>query len=186
MIEKKDLTGQIIASRPNNADTYFSKSVIIVGKHSPTGSWGLVVNKPTEKITLDHIMRQTGILSKKEDKVYIGGPVDTNRVYIVHTLDWTAPTTMQITKDIGVTTDISILAAIAGNEGPALFRTCLGICQWAPKQLDGEYFGQEPWSPADSWVDAPATIEAVFHLNEEDQWIHGIDYITKNNISNWF
>ena len=181
-----DLTGQIIVSKPKNGDPYFSNSVIVVGKHGPGGSWGMIVNKPTQKITLSVIMRQTGILCRREDKVYVGGPVDTHRVYVLHTLDWSAPTTMEINKEIGVTTDISILAAIAGNEGPALFRTCLGMCQWGPKQLDGEYKGEAPWKPYDSWLSAPASVESVFHLTGDEQWEQSIDYVAKTQVSSWF
>ena len=186
MIENKDLTGHIIVSQPSSADPYFANSVIIVAKHTPHGAWGLMVNKPTVKITLDHIMRTTGILSDKSDKVYVGGPVDSNRVYVLHTLDWQSSTTMKITKDIGVTTDVSILTAIAADEGPALFRTCLGLASWGPGQLDSECAGTLPWKQSESWLYAPATIQSTFHLTGDDQWNQSIEYVAKTAISKWF
>jgi putative transcriptional regulator len=186
MTKNQDLSGHIIVSQPNSADPYFSNSVIIVAKHTPTGAWGLMINKPTTKITLDQIMRQTGILSDKLDKIYVGGPVDTNRVYILHTLDWHSSTTMKITKDIGITTDISILSAISVDQGPALFRTCLGLTSWGAKQLDNECSGNLPWKKSDSWLYAPAMIQTTFHLTSDDQWKQGIDYVAKTAISKWF
>ena len=185
MIEKQDLSGHIIVAQPNSADPYFSNAVIVVAKHTPSGAWGLMVNKPTVKITLDQVMRQTGIFSDKTDKIYVGGPVDNNRVYILHTLDWQSGTTMKVTKDIGITTDVSILAAIALDEGPALFRTCLGLSSWGAGQLDNECAGNPPWKKSDSWLYAPATIPTAFHLTGDDQWNQSIDYVAKNAISKW-
>lgn len=186
MSEKKDLSGHIIVAQPNSADPYFSKSVVVIARHTPSGAWGLMVNKPTVKITLDQIMQQTGIISDKTDKIYVGGPVDNNRVYILHTLDWQSTTTMHITKDIGVTTDISVLAAISADQGPALFRTCLGLSSWGPGQLDNECLGTLPWKKSDSWLYAPATVETAFHLTGDLQWNQSIEYVAKTAISTWF
>lgn len=185
MTEKKDLSGHLLVAQPSSADPYFSNSVIVVAKHTPAGAWGLMVNKPTQKITLNQVMQQTGILSDKSDKIYVGGPVDNNRVYVLHTLDWRSSTTMPISKDIGITTDISILAAISEDEGPALFRTCLGLSSWSPGQLDNECAGIAPWRQSDSWLYAPATIQTAFHLTGDDQWNQSIDYVAKTAISKW-
>ena len=73
MTEKKDLSGHLLVAQPSSADPYFSNSVIVVAKHTPAGAWGLMVNKPTQKITLNQVMQQTGILSDKSDKIYVGG-----------------------------------------------------------------------------------------------------------------
>jgi putative transcriptional regulator len=182
---KINLTGHILVSQPRNEDPYFSQSVVLIAKHSTSGAWGLVVNKPTSVITLDNIMKSAGIVSNKKDKVYFGGPVENNRVHIIHTLDWASSNTITITKDIGITNDMSILAAISQNEGPALFRTCVGVCGWEAGQLEGEYKGEHPWKSQNKWLDAPATIESVFHLTEEDQWKRAIEIVAQNKISEW-
>jgi putative transcriptional regulator len=182
---KINLTGNILVSQPKSEDPYFSKSVILIAKHGPGGAWGLMVNKPTPNISLDHIMRSAGIMSSKQDKIFIGGPVENNRVNIIHSLDWNSSTTMAITDDIGITNDIGVLAAIAQNQGPALFRTCVGMCGWEAGQLDGEYQGDPPWKQQNRWLDTPATIESVFHLTEEEQWQRGIEIVAQNKISSW-
>lgn len=152
---------------------------------SRMGSWGLMVNKPTEKITLDMVMKSAGIFSNKKDKIYFGGPVDTQRVHVLHTLDWTTGSTMAITKDIGITNEISILAAIAQDQGPALYRVCLGVSSWAPDQLREEYDAIPPRKQQDSWLDSPATIETVFHLSDDEQWQQAIEHVAKNAVKSW-
>lgn len=185
MTGKNNLTGSIIVAPPLSEDPYFSHSVILIAKHSPAGSWGLVVNKPTSVVTMDHIMKSAGIVSSKKDKVYFGGPTENNRVHIIHTLDWASSSTITITKDIGITNDMSILAAISQNQGPALFRTCIGVCGWDAGQLDGEYQGNSPWKSQNRWLDVSATIESVFHLTDEEQWRRAIDLVAQHKISNW-
>ena len=65
MSEIKSLTGNIIVSQPRSEDPYFTKGVILVAKHGPSGSWGLMVNKPAANLTLGTIMQAVGIDSKK-------------------------------------------------------------------------------------------------------------------------
>jgi putative transcriptional regulator len=185
MKESTNLAGHILISQPKCEDPYFSKGVVIVGKHGPQGSWGLMVNKPASNITLDNITRSVGIMCNKQDKVYTGGPVDTTRVYILHSLDWQTSSTIDITSDIGITGDMSILAAISQNQGPALFRACIGMASWGPGQLDAEFKGEAPWKSQNRWLDAPATIEAVFNLNEDEQWQRCIEIVAHNKIASW-
>lgn len=185
MKEVKTLAGQIIISQPRSEDPYFSKSVILVAKHGPQGAWGLMINKISANLKLGTIMNAVGIDSVKQDRIYIGGPVDTHRVFIVHSLDWYSANTIQITKDIGVTNEMQVLTAIHQGEGPALFRTCIGSCGWSPGQLDGEYKGEAPWKSNNRWLNAPATIESVFSLSEDDQWQKGIEFAAQSAVASW-
>lgn len=185
MNEVKNLAGRILVSPPKSEDPYFSKSVIVMAKHGPQGAWGLMINKYTPNLTLGTIMQAVGIDSKKQDKVFIGGPVDTHRVCIVHSLDWYSHNTIQVNKDIGITNEMQILAAISLNEGPALYRVCIGSCGWGPGQLDGEYQGSAPWKPQNRWLDAPATIESTFSLSGDDQWQKGIEFVAQDAVANW-
>lgn len=185
MSDKINFTGKILVSPPMSQDGFFSKGVVFVAKDNHMGTWGLMVNKPTDKITLDMIMKSTGIFSSKQDKIYFGGPVDTQRVHVLHTLDWSINSTMVITKDIGITNDVSVLAAISRDSGPALFRVCLGVSSWAPGQLLEEYYAEPPRRTQDSWLDAPSSIETVFHLSHEEQWEQAIEHVAKNKINSW-
>jgi putative transcriptional regulator len=187
MSEFKSLSGKILVSQPKaDLDPYFSKSVILVGTHNVRGSWGVMVNKTTPNLTLGTIMQSVGIDSQKTDRIFIGGPVDTHRVCIVHSLDWQSSNTIQITPEIGITNELQILAAISQNEGPALYRTCVGSCGWGAGQLDKEYNGEASWKPQNRWLVAPATIESIFNLSEEDQWQKSIEHVAQHAVSNWF
>jgi putative transcriptional regulator len=181
-----NLTGHIICSQPKQVDSYFSRAVIVIAKHSDEGSWGVMVNKPHE-ITLGHVMSSAGVEYHNDPTpIYRGGPVEPGRVHVVHTLDWQGPSTIAITPEIGITSDISVLAAIAGGQAPELYRVVAGVCAWGPKQLDGEQKGLPPWKLEHRWLDAPAEIEAVFNQNGDDQWKKGIEIVANSVVSTWF
>lgn len=184
-MSNSSLAGHILVSQPRSEDPYFSKSVILIAKHGPQGAWGIMINKSTPNLTLGTIMQAVGIDSNKQDRVYVGGPVDTHRVFIVHSMDWQSHNTIQVTKDIGITNEMQVLAAISTGEGPALYRTCVGSAGWGPGQLDGEYRGEPPWKTANRWLDAPATIESVFSLSQDDQWQKCIELVAQHKVSSW-
>jgi putative transcriptional regulator len=182
-----NLTGHILCSQPKCIDSFFSNSVIVIAKHTNEGSWGLMVNKPHDHITVSDVMSSSGIKYPHDtNPIYKGGPVEPHRVHVIHTLDWKSANTIAVTPDMGITGDISVLAAIAGGQGPELYRIVAGFCAWGAHQLDGEYKGLPPWKLEHRWLDAPANIESVFNQNGEDQWRKSIDIVANSVISTWF
>jgi putative transcriptional regulator len=181
-----NLTGHILCAQPQSIDPYFARSVIAVAAHDSSHSWGLIVNKVHPNITITNIMQTTGIDYVDDSHIYIGGPVEPGRVHVIHTLDWKGHSTVAVTPDIGITGDVSILAAIAGGEGPNLYRIVAGLCVWGPGQLDGEYKGLPPWKLEHRWLDAPATIESVFNEKGDSEWQKSIEIVANSVISTWF
>jgi len=180
-----NLTGHIIVAQPKGIDSIFSKGVILVAKHNAEGAWGVMINKPTNKVNLGQVMRSTGIDSQSNESIFVGGPVDTHRIHIVHTLDWRSPNTVLVTPEIGITSEMSAMAAISAGSGPNLYRVCVGLCGWGAGQLEGEYKGLPPWKPEHRWLDAPASIEAVFDTSNDTQWEKCIDIVASSKVSDW-
>lgn len=187
MTYSKNLSGQLLISQPKNQDSFFSKSVVLIAQHNHTGAWGVVVNKLSKTVKIHNIMSAVGIENYHgNDLVYSGGPVETARVQIVHTLDWQSPTTMEVTKDIGITGDVSILAAISLGKGPKLFRPGVGLSIWRPGQLEGEQSGLEPWTERHRWLTTPATIDLCFDRSGPEQWQLALDHCVNQSIAELF
>ncbi len=180
-----NLTGHIIVSQPKGIESVFSKGVILVAKHNAEGAWGVMINKPTNRVNLGQVMKSTGISYNSNDPIYVGGPVDTHRIHVVHSLDWKSPNTITVTPDIGITSEMTVMAAIASNDGPNLYRVCVGLSGWTAGQLEGEYRGLPPWKPEHRWLDAPASIEAIFEAKEDDQWEKCISIVASTKVSDW-
>lgn len=180
------LNGHLLIAQPKNTDNNFSKTVVLVAQHSETGAWGVVVNKPAKRVTMIDVMSAAGIAYESPDLAYIGGPVEPTRVHVIHTLDWSGPTTMKISETIGITGDMSILTAISSGEGPARYRAGVGLAVWSAGQLDGEQSGQTPWTPDHRWLTTPATVELCLTGEGEEQWQRAIDAAVQQHISSLF
>jgi len=108
------------------------------------------------------------------------------KIHVVHSLDWMGPSTVELAPGIGITNDVSVLAAISQGEGPEHFRACAGYWLWENGVLDQmldprDHNCLEPYR----WEVTPATSRNVFLVDPEDQWDQAIEDSAKFNIANW-
>lgn len=180
------LNGQLIISQPCNQDPYFAKSVILVAQHNDSGAWGVILNRRARTVTMSNIMAVVGIEYAGNEPVFVGGPVEPTRVHVVHTLDWSSPSTLYISDNLGVTGDISILSAISNGTGPKLYKAGIGLSVWGAGQLEGEQSGHEPWTPDHRWLVATATADVCLSGSGEEQWQCAIHSSVQQKISDYF
>src|ERR1043165_7887300 len=74
--------GKLLVSEPFLLDSYFKRSVILLGEHSLEGTVGFILNKPTD-LTLNDALED---FPKFEVPLYFGGPVQTDTIHFLHTL----------------------------------------------------------------------------------------------------
>lgn len=121
---------------------------------------GLIVNRPLE-LNLTDLLSHLEIPShpsNKEVKVYEGGPVQTDRGFVLHKSFLGNPwlSTHQITDDIYLTTSLDILEALAQtNSGEAL--VALGHAGWGPGQLEKEISDNV-------WLSCPSNSDIMFNM----------------------
>lgn len=180
------LTGKILVAPPRNNEGHFSKTVVLVAQHGLSGAWGVVMNRQAKTVNMQAIMNAAGIEYGGNETVYVGGPVEPTRVHVVHTLDWTSSSTLKITEDLGITGDISVLAAISQGQGPQLYRAGIGLSVWSAGQLDGELSGLDPWSPNHQWLPTDASVELCLTGGGEEQWQRAIHQCVNQKISQLF
>ena len=186
MEESKNLTGKLLVAQPKFLFKNFEKSVILVAQNNTGGSWGVVVNKWANTISMQDIMRAAGIEYNGIKEVHIGGPIEPTRVHVIHTLDWFSSNTLRVTDEIGITGDISVLAAIAGGQGPKIYKVGVGVATWSAGQLEGEISGLEPWTSGHQWLTTDATIDLVLKGAGEEQWQRAINQCVTQKISDFF
>lgn len=180
------LTGKLLIAQPKNQEGHFAKTVVLVAQHSMNGAWGVVVNRTARSLTMSSIMKAAGIDSKSDEPIYVGGPVEPTRVHVVHSMDWSSSGTLRITDDIGITGDLSVLAAIAANEGPQFYKAGVGLAVWSPGQLDGEMSGEEPWTPKHQWLTIDSSISLALTGNGDEQWQRAINACVNHRVSELF
>lgn len=172
------LAGHLLIAMPGMADPNFEKTVTYICEHSESGALGLIINRPMA-MELGDVLEQLS-LDTTDDKitsqpVLRGGPVQTERGFVLHESprEWDA--TAAIDGTIYVTTSQDILSALAGGDGPARSLVVLGYAGWGAGQLEAEI-------AANSWLSVPATPQIVFETPFDKRWeesagILGVDLL---------
>jgi len=156
--EKLDLTNHFLIAMPQLNGSYFGNTVIYMWEHGDSGALGIVVNLPLE-FRLKEIFSQLDIDVQRpesgESPVLSGGPVETDKGFILHDDERNWESTLHITDDISITTSKDILDDISRGEGPENYLVALGCAGWSPGQLEQELADN-------SWIACPASKEIIF------------------------
>jgi putative transcriptional regulator len=162
-----DLTGRLLVAMPGMGDPRFERSVVFMCAHSPDGSMGLIVNKPTPGVTIDALLDQLSIPRGPGSRgriVHFGGPVEHGRGFVLHSGDYRVnASTLRVTDAFGMTATLDILDHIARGNGPARSMLMLGYAGWGPGQVEDEI-------AANGWLVADATEPLVFGADDPRKW----------------
>src|SRR3979490_3300187 len=106
-MQSVNLTNHFLIAMPNMADPHFSKSLTYICEHNDQGALGLIVNRPLD-MTLAKLLDQVSVpVSAKECAllpVHYGGPVQTDRGFVLHEPVGAWQSTLTIRPSIGLTT----------------------------------------------------------------------------------
>ena len=168
--EVLDLQGHFLIAMPGMTDSRFDRSVIYICTHTDVGAMGLIANKLLSDISFDEIVRQLidDKLSKEQQKpkldkdvpIYLGGPVEQGRGFVLHSSEYMLENSLKVDKGIILTASIEILEDIAGNSGPESLLLSLGYAGWGAGQLEAEM-------AQNAWLSCRATPEILFEPNPE-------------------
>jgi putative transcriptional regulator len=166
MSETESLTGQFLIAMPAMTDPNFEQTVSFICQHNENGALGIVINR-TMDLTMGDVLGQMEIQSKgckrAEQSVHYGGPVQTERGFILHNQPDAWQSTLRIDGSIGLTTSRDILEAIARNEGPEHALIALGYAGWGSGQIEHEI-------TQNAWLSGPADIDLMFSTPVEQRW----------------
>jgi putative transcriptional regulator len=159
-----NLTGQFLIAMPNMVDPNFAKTLTYVCEHNDNGALGLVVNRPTD-MSLQTLLERINVPANAGDPaqtlaavpVYFGGPVQTDRGFVLHKPVGNWQSTLSVGDAIGLTTSKDILEAVGSGQGPAGILVTLGYAGWAPGQLENE-LGQNAWLTVSAETDSMADV----------------------------
>ena len=181
---KKKYPGYLLVANPNNPRDELSKSVLLVANHTGNLGIGLQINNPMEDINLETVANNIGMACSRNDPLWYGGNIATNKIHVVHSTDWKGITTVKLSDEIYVTNDVSVLAAISLGEGPKFFRACAGYWLWEDGRLD-RMLDPKDREETHKWEVTPATLESVFNGEGPDQWRDCLDKAAKYQVSAW-
>ena len=151
-MQSVNLTQHFLIAMPAMTDPHFSKTLTFICEHNEQGALGVVVNRPID-LTLHALLEQIEIKPETDACVHIpvhyGGPVQTDRGFVLHAPAGTWKSTLAVGDSLGLTTSKDILQAAARGAGPAKMLVTLGYAGWAPGQLEHE-LAQNAWLTVDA------------------------------------
>jgi len=166
MSEQTYLTGQFLVAMPQLADPNFAQTVTYICQHSSEGALGIVISRPLE-MRLAEILESMQIsvteTGAADLPVYLGGPVQPERGFVLHTPLGRWQGTLVVSDTIGLTTSRDILEAIATGRGPDKCLIALGYAGWGAGQLEREMLDN-------AWLNVPADPEILFDLPPAQRW----------------
>ena len=154
-------------------DPRFNNTVIFMLENDEKGARGLVINKPLASIPLGSLIYKSRNSTNKQKElynvnipVYWGGPVNENKILILHSSEYKNETTINF-KNLSISSDYNILFEIADNKGPKKKLIILGISSWGEGQLEGE-MDREHWSLSE------VNTDLVFEIDNSKKWLNAI------------
>jgi putative transcriptional regulator len=179
-----NLTNHFLIAMPAMADPNFSRTLTYVAEHNDQGALGIIVNRPLD-MTLTTLFERIDLplhaAGFEAQPVYFGGPVQTDRGFVLHRPAGEWHSTLKVNDDIGLTSSRDILQSLGENGEPGEVLVSLGYAGWSPGQLEQEL-------AANAWLTVPADLSIIFDLPPEERFAAalqelGVDFANLSEVA---
>ncbi len=153
--------GRLLLSEPLMGDFYFGRSVVLLAEHNDEGSFGLVLNKPVEQ-NFNDVVKD---FPEFNGQLFIGGPVETNSLFFIHTIGDIIEGSFEIGSGIYWGGDIEIVKEmiLLNSITPKDIRFSVGYSGWSPEQLKGEL-------KRNSWLVSKNLNKNILSIKPDELW----------------
>ncbi|MBV1908348.1 MAG: YqgE/AlgH family protein [Kangiellaceae bacterium] len=159
------LKNQLLIAMPSLQDADFVRSVTLICEHNEDGAMGIVINHALDISTVD-LLDHLEIPCKQSNNhnpVLAGGPVQTDRGFVIHRANKLWKSSIYLDGDVAITTSPDILHAMGRQEVSNEAYVALGYAGWGPGQLEQELI-------ANSWLNTSLDAELLFETDIETRW----------------
>ena len=165
-----NLTNQFLIAMPGMVDGNFAGTVVYLCEHNDKGALGLVINRPID-INLKHLFEKVDLSLDRsnlaERPVYLGGPVQTERGFVLHESlgdeGGHYNSTLKIEGGLEMTTSRDVLEALSNGAGPRKVFITLGYSGWTAGQLEEEI-------SRNGWLNVDADPDVIFDTPVEQRY----------------
>jgi putative transcriptional regulator len=160
-------SGQLLIAMPGISDPRFERALILVCAHDEQHAMGVAVNRPVEGLTFPDLLARLDIRSSivlPPDLVLMGGPVERERGFVVHTADYMGEHTLDVGEGLALTATREVLEVIATrNRQPRRAFLALGYAGWGAGQLEDEI-------KENVWLICQPDNDLVFGADYDHKW----------------
>ena len=179
-----NLTHHFLIAMPAMVDPNFSRTLTYICEHNEQGALGIVINRPLD-MTLEALFERIDIPLEAERfaalPVMFGGPVQTDRGFVLHRPVGKWQATLSVQDELGLTSSRDILQSVGSAGEPEEFIVSLGYAGWAAGQLEHEL-------AQNAWLTVPADAQIIFGLPPEERLpaamqLLGIDFANLSEVA---
>jgi putative transcriptional regulator len=165
------LSGRLLIAMPGIGDPRFERAVVLICAHDSEHAMGLAVNQPAEGLTLPDLLERLGVASDiraPANLVMIGGPVERERGFVLHTDDYYGEHSLEIGDGVALTATREVLEAMADRDrAPRRSMLALGYAGWSAGQLENEIRNNV-------WLVCDADEALLFEEDHEEKWARAL------------
>jgi putative transcriptional regulator len=173
---------------PAMADPNFSRTLTYICEHNADGAIGIIVNRPMD-MSLAGLFDRVSIPLENEQTearfaglpVYFGGPVQTDRGFVLHRPAGHWQSSLSVSDDIALTSSRDILQSMGSTGEPAEVLVSLGYAGWTAGQLEWEL-------SQNAWLTVAAEAGIIFDMPAEERLpaamqLLGIDFANLSEVA---
>ncbi len=169
------LAGRLLIATPGIGDPRFERALILMCTHGPDEAMGVAVNRPLEGLSLAELLERLGAAPKmrlEDQPVLVGGPVERERGFVVHTADYdSADSTLPVGDGLALTTTREVLEVLGDPVvRPRRALLALGYAAWSAGQLEQEL-------KDNVWLTCEADEALVFDDDHGTKWARALGKI---------
>jgi len=162
-----NLTDYFLIAMPEMDDQFFAGSVVYICEHNDEGAMGVCINKPSP-LTMNQFfeaINERTPLQYDETAVLLGGPMQVDRGFLVHTPVGSWESSLLVTDDIAFTTSRDIIENLAKNRDNDMNKTLatIGYSGWKKDQLEQELADN-------AWLVVPANQHIMFDVPVDERY----------------
>ncbi|HEY0627010.1 MAG TPA: YqgE/AlgH family protein [Allosphingosinicella sp.] len=159
------LSGQFLLAMPGIGDPRFERAVIAMCSHDEEGALGIGLGRIVPRIGFHELLSQLDIDPgvAPDAAIHLGGPVEPQRGFILHTRDWGGEGSMDVAGRWMLSASLDILRAIAEGRGPTRWVAALGYAGWGAGQIEEEMCGN-------GWFVTPGGDALLYDCDVDSRW----------------
>jgi putative transcriptional regulator len=153
---------------PQLLDPNFERTVVLLVHHDENGTFGVVLNRPTE-LNAPNLCATLEIewKGRPDELVDWGGPVQPQTGWVIFGDEVAVAVGNEATPvadGVFFAGSLDVLRQVAAHPADRV-RVLLGYACWGPGQLEGEL-------AEGAWLSAPVSSMTVFEVEPEAMWAH--------------
>ncbi|MCK9389583.1 MAG: YqgE/AlgH family protein [Sulfuritalea sp.] len=182
------LANHFLIAMPAMADPSFARTLTYVCEHNAEGAIGIIVNRPID-MKLAGLFDRVSIPLEDEQAearfaalpVYFGGPVQTDRGFVLHRPVGHWQSSLNVSDSIALTSSRDILQAMASTGEPTEVLVSLGYSGWTAGQLEWEL-------SQNAWLTVEADVAIIFDVPPEERLpaamqLLGVDFANLSEVA---